>query len=237
MKDCSQLGLQVQELAGGNGQGLDELIALWAEYFPDYAELPANVDELRLAVLGQAVVPGLRPHLWLVRQHEQPVGMSFFLYNPARALGMLLFFALRPEARRLAPPGFDRLSDFLVAEMLAQVAEDGAGQALGLALEVDSPALAERYQHMGLRLFHLRYGEPSGGQTASMRTELAPQQDDFHPLFLGIFALPLAHQQPLPQVAHGVVLAFLSDYYGLPDTHPVLRQAIQTIDQGETWTT
>jgi len=234
----AELDLQVLELSdSGDLAAVEEAIALWAEYFPEYAELAVNVQELRLAAQGQTVVPDLRPHFWLVRVAGQPVGMSFFLFNPQRAMGMLLFFALHPTVRRLAPTGFERLSDFLIAQMIAQVQEEAGPSALGLALEVDSPALAARYQHMGLRLFHLTYGEPIGGQTATMLSGAMLDETQFHPLFLGLFPLPAALAQPLPEVTRQVVLAFLSDYYGLPSDHPVLRQALQTIAEGETWTT
>jgi hypothetical protein len=235
----AQLDLQVFELAGsGDSLALEEAIALWAEYFPEYAQLPANVEELRLAAQGQAIVACMRPHFWLVRVAGQPVGMSFFLYNPQRWVGMLLFFALHPSVRRLAPPGFERLSDFLIAQMIAQVQKEaGEEHALGLALEVDSPALAARYQHMGLHLFDLTYGEPMGGQTAEMLAGNVLDETQFHRLFLGLFPLSAARARPVPEAAHQVVLAFLLDYYGLPSDHPVLIQALQTISQGETWTT
>ena len=90
---------------------------------------------------------------------------------------------------------------------------------------------------MLFRSFHLTYGEPIGGQTATMLSGTMLDDTQFHPLFLGLFPLPAARTQPLSEVTRQVVLAFLSDYYGLPSDHPVLRQALQTIAEGETWTT
>ena len=131
-------------------------LEVFAEQFPEYAAEPVNLDELRIAAESAPDPAALfQPHLWLITVHGQPAGMTFFLYNRRRAIGLLLFIAIRAEYRKAAPAGVARLSDWVLEHMLHQIRADGeaAGKpALGLAAEVDYPHLMARYEQMGMLL-------------------------------------------------------------------------------------
>jgi|GEM_PF-602310 len=232
LAEYPETGLQIHELAHQGGGLLPACLEVFAEQFPEYAAEPVNLDELRIAAESAPDPAALfQPHLWLITVHGQPAGMTFFLYNRRRAIGLLLFIAIRAEHRKAAPAGVARLSDWVLEHMLHQIRSDGeaAGKpALGLAAEVDYPHLMARYEQMGMLPVPAAYAEPLAGMTASMVGTEALEQIVFHPLLLGMF--PLGALNVLsPENMGEIVLTFLQDYYELPLDHWAVQRALDSL--------
>ena len=223
----------IYELTGGADPArLEALLAIYQEQFPQYAHYAPRIR--RRAPQPSAHDPRFLLHYWLVELDGQPVALRMFRTVRPRRCGLAHALAVRPAFREVEVCG-RRLSEFIIFQCLSQVIADaqalGDPPAYGMVNEVDSPRLMEHYRQMGILELPAHYAEPifppEGAQPAA-----EPPALTFHPMILGFLPAPGFDSAAAdPAIVADFIRAFLVDHYGLPEDHPAVQQAIQSIGE------
>jgi hypothetical protein len=225
----------IYDITGGNNaEYLEKFLSIFLQLLPEYE---FAVPTLRQnARLPNNFNPALVEHQWLIEVDNQPVGMTVFKYVPNRGLGFGLYLGILPEYRKITPGQYGRLSELIVAATRVQLQVDalGLGQQIpvGYVAESTEPKLVSRYAKDGFVLLDIDYQEPllpGGRLTPVPPGEL--EKTEFHTVYLGIF--PIGHKPAdlgAPDLLKNAALALLVDHYNLPETHQVVRRALDSIE-------
>jgi GNAT superfamily N-acetyltransferase len=223
------------EMTGGAyPQHLPELKRLYEQLFPQYAATPYLWQALSdLAAAPADSDPNFIHHLWLLCFEQQVVGMAHFCYAVRRRVGMGIYLAILPEFRKQPVGPYSRLAEAVNAITHLALADDaqrlGDEPPEGMFAEVDLEKLARQYQKYGFVILPIVYEEPRLPE--GVQTFPGVQAYQFHPLHLGFFPRPPRSTAELPSTrrVRQAVLAFLVDFYGLPEDHPKVQNSLRSV--------
>jgi hypothetical protein len=229
--ETPDIRLTVHEVLGGCQCDQDDLLALHAALFPQYAyyqtymrqraQQPPNAD------------PRFVEHWWLIRLNDQPAAIRFFKYVPERNCGLGLAVGIQPEYRQHTFGRYRRFSEAIVLASLEQLCTDakalGKLTPVGMISEIEAYLLPRYYREYGFIRLPIDYTEPS--LTAEAQKLVADTEDlVFRPMELGILPSDPARFDPQDsEMLRQIVLAFLVDHYGLSENHLIVRRALASI--------
>ena len=225
----SRDGLNVYELlASGDEERLEAMLALYAEFFPEYAHYLPRMR--RRAEFAPDKRDGHIAHYWLFEYEGKPVGLTTFRYIVERECGLGISFAIHTDARSIRI-GEQRLSAFVISRIMKQLREDAArmGTKLyGLVTEVEHRNLMEHYKKMGMLELPMHYYEPiytpeQEGEDLQSRID----KISFMPVFLAI--TPNGEFELSKPLLMNFAEAFLIDHYELPRSHPMVQKTLKSI--------
>ncbi len=226
---CSLDGLDIYELlASGDAERVEEMLALYARFFPEYAHYLPRMR--RRAQFPPDNREGHLAHYWLFEYEGKPVGLTTFRYIVARECGLGISFALDTEARAIRV-GKQRLSAFIISQIMKQLAEDAARtntRMYGLVTEVEHESLMAHYKTMGMIELPMQYYEPvyppeKEGDDLQTRIE----KISFIPVILAI--TPNGNFKSSQSVLKDFAEAFLIDHYELPREHEMVQKTLDSI--------
>lgn len=223
------------EMTGGaHAERLPELKRVYEQLFPQYAATPYLWQSLAdLSAAPADADPKFIHHLWLLYLQEQVIGMAHFCYAVQRQVGMGIYLAILPEFRKQPVGPYTRVAEAINALTHVALADDahrlGHEPPEGLFAEVDLEKLTRQYEKYGFVVLPVAYQEPRLPE--GLQTFPGPQVYQFHPLSLGFFPRPPRSVEELPsaQRIRQAVLAFLVDFYGLPEDHTTVQNSLQSI--------
>lgn len=225
--------LTIDDVIDGQPEDTETLVGLLREFFPFGWKFAPWARER--AARGAAADPRFQPHQWLLRVNGEVAGFYIFDYVPARDCGLCTFVGLYPEYRRLRFGGHSRLAGLLVAQSIAQVKADalaaGRPEPYGLVVEVEVPALVERYRSYNFHPLPVTYFEPVFPDPAvSWDADMEPDDVRCEQVTLGAF---VEEYRPAeftnPGRLENWVAACLVDFYGLPEASWPMREALASI--------
>ncbi len=229
--DTPHPGLSVHEVLGGSKRDLDDLLAVHRELFAKFSSyIPYMIERAKDPPDAD---PCFVEHWWLARIDGEPAGIRYFKYVPARQCGLSLGIAVLKLYRHLTFGRYGRFSKLLTLTSLEQLQADAAaaGQPVpvGIVAEVEN-YLLPRYDEYDFIRLPIDYNEPSSTPEANAARGEAEDHLSFRPIQLGVFMLADTSFDPFNrQMLRQLVLAFLVDHYGLPDDHPVVCRALESI--------
>ena len=175
-------------------------------------------------------------HQWLLVVGGKPVGIVGFLYNRKRNVGLLMDFAIYPDARKIRMDGNIPFSQFVLnlsmKQLIKDSCENGFSTPICMAAEVEYPALLKKYVEYGYVKFPVEYFEPP------YTPELEKVGDkiqtlngvDYGRMHIGAFQIPGHPFNPnASEIIRTVLLAFLEDHYQLPSDHWLIQKTIHEI--------
>jgi len=241
-------GLAIYETNGGNAAHREKMLALYAEFFPEYSYyLPYMAYRMELPIDAD---PHFVERWWLVEVDNQPVALRLFKYSPQRNCALVLGTAVKPEFRKFAADGYARLATFIINHSAKQVKADAQAAhrpiPAGLVSEVQLPddtmstSEAESHQHIIDRYRELGYIElpvdyyepPHIMGRESFLQDITYDQLPFHHMVLSIFPIEggkfdIQNRQMITDFT----LAYLTNHYRLPDDHWTVRGALESIER------
>ncbi len=234
MLEIPEIGLTIHDLVGGNSQYIEEYLAIYQELLPQYYRYaPVMRQRAEKPVEASA---NEQWHQWLVFMGNRPIGMIGILYNRKRNTGILLDFAIRPEARAIQYHGHKRLAGLILELAMEQLTRDaqanGYEYPLCMIAEVEHASLVKTYLKYGYIEFSVEYFEPP------YTPELAENCDDaqsldkigYKRLFLGAFQIPGHPFDPGdPAILEAVLLTLLEDHYCIPPDHWLVQKMFKEI--------
>lgn len=224
----------IYELLGsGDEQRIESMLGLYQMLFPQYQHYVQRMR--RRAKFGNEHREGNIVHYWLIEIDGQPVGLRTFRYVRKRRCGLAHALAIHPDFRDTIVDG-KKLSVFIIYECLNQIIRDAKEYndppVLGMVNEVETSRLMEHYQRNGLIQLPLKYVEPIFPPSSESKTreeELA--QIKFSPMHIGFLPNPESEVKTYTrEMIANFALAFLVDHYGLPETHPVALETLNSIN-------
>jgi hypothetical protein len=236
MQEIKEIGLVIHDLVDGEAAHIDDYLDLYVDLFPEYtryiplmrrrAEIPADMSVNE------------KWHQWLMMIKGRPVGLVGFLYNRARNVGILMDFAIQPEARRIEYIDGRKLASFVLQLAMQQLVVDaqsnGKNMPLFMIAEVEHEALLKRYMEYGYLKFPVEYYEPPYPSELMGIADKTQNLDkmDYKRMYLGAFKLP---GQPFNPNDRGVIttaiLTMLVDHYGLPASHWLTEKMLVAIPE------
>ena len=216
-------------LASGDEVRIEAMLALYSQYFPEYAHYTARMR--RRVVFPMDARLGHMAHYWLIEVDGRPMGISTFRYIQKRNCGIGVSVALDSSSRSVME-GDKRLSAVVISETLKQFAEDqrtmGDSEFLGMVTEVEHRELMEHYKRLGMLELPIHYFEPIF--PAQLNGHKPGEPESFKPVILGFMPNP---ELPLREFdctsLTDFALAFLVEHYGLPNDHQVVKSVIESI--------
>ena len=208
----------VDVLPGTSRQALSQLSAIHLEHFADhYAE---STDDFHAAWSGQPQSADITEHQWLLELDGEPCGELVFAVNLPRRMVSRHFTSILKQFRPHMPdqwiPSMTRaVSQFCIAEAATHGVE-----LLGMMSEI-TPKHVAGWRKYGLHQPDIDYHEPLHGNHWRDFGEL-----QLVPMVANILPFPTGHQAGLATIAEAGTLAFLTDYYHLPDDNPTLQAII-----------
>jgi GNAT superfamily N-acetyltransferase len=223
----------IYELLGsGDEQRIESMLGLYQMLFPQYQHYVERMK--RRAQYPNEHRENNSVHYWLIEMDGKPVGLRTFRYVRHRHCGLAHALAIHPDFREQVVDG-KKLSVFIIYECLHQIIRDakenGDIPVLGMVNEVETSRLMEHYERNGLIQLPLKYVEPIFSPEAlgkSREEELAMIK--FSPMHMGFLPNPeIMIEKYTKAMITDFVLAFLVDHYGLPETHPVVLETLNSI--------
>lgn len=234
MQQIQEIGLVIHDLVGDNSRYIHEYIAIYEELFPQYLHYaPVMRRRAENSVDGSAVE---KWHQWLLRIEDKPIGMIGFLYNKKRNTGILLDFAIKPEARNIQTNENLRFANVCLNLAMQQLVMDAQAEGhpspLCMIAEVEYSSLVKKYKEYGFVEFPYEYFEPPA------TTELLEGLDrekifdkiEYQRMCVGAFEIP-GHPFDLnaPGVLKTILSTLLEDHYKLPADHWLIQKMNQEI--------
>lgn len=226
--------LVIHDLVDGNTKYIEEYLKIYQDLFPQYIRYMPVMRQRAANRADRSQVE--KWHQWLLMAGGDPVGIVGFLYNRKRNVGLLLDFAIYPEARKIQLGGKIRFSQFVLNLAMQQLTEDALENELVaplcLAAEVEYPELVKKYVEYGYVEFPFEYFEPpSTPELEKVGDKIQGLNSvDFKKLHIGAFQIPghfFASNDP--EIMRTVLLAFLEDHYQLPVNHWLIQKVVQEI--------
>ena len=223
----------IYELLGsGDDKRIEFMLGLYQRLFPQYQHYVERMR--RRAKFGNEHRAGNIVHYWLIEIDGQPVGLRTFRYIGKRRCGLAHALAIDPDFRETVVDN-KKLSVFVIYECLNQIIRDAKANddlpVLGMVNEVETSRLMEHYERNGLIQLPLKYVEPifsPDTEGKSREEELAMIK--FSPMHMGFLPNPEAKvERYTREMITDFVMAFLVDHYGLPETHPVVLETLNSI--------
>jgi hypothetical protein len=234
MQEIHEIGLVIHDLVGGNSHFIDKYMAIYEELFPQYLHYAPMMRQRAENSLDENAVE--KWHQWLLIVKDQPVGLIGFLYNKNRNTGVLLDFAIKPDARNIRSRENLRFANLCLNLAMQELVQDaqaeGHAAPLCMVAEVEYPALLKRYKEYGYKEFPLEYFEPP--YTPELLEVLGREKIfdkiDYQRMFVGAFEIP-GHPFDLtaPGVIKTILFTLLEDHYHLPADHWLVKKMIQEI--------
>ena len=228
------INLVVHDLVDRNSHYIEDYLKIYQDLFPQYVRyLPVMRRRAEVEMPQEAIE---KWHQWLLMVDNQPVGIVGFLYNRKRNVGLLMDFAIYPEARNTRIYGDIPFSKFILELSMQKLVEDAQenqnSAPICMAAEVEYPALLQKYIEYGYVKFPVEYFEPP------YTPELERVGDKIHDLKsvefgkmnIGAFPIPgFPTDLTNPDTIRTVLFAFLEDHYQLSSDHWLVRKVIQGI--------
>lgn len=223
----------IYELLGsGDEQRIESMLGLYQMLFPQYQHYIQRMR--RRAQYPNEHRENNIVHYWLIEIDGKPVGLRTFRYVSHRHCGLAHALAIHPDFREVVVED-KKLSVFIIYECLHQIIRDakenGDAPVLGMVNEVETSRLMEHYERNGLIQLPLKYVEPIFSPESlgkSREEELAMIK--FSPMHMGFLPNPeIKIEKYTKAMITDFVLAFLVDHYGLPETHPVVIETLNSI--------
>ncbi|MBL8100201.1 MAG: hypothetical protein JNK81_13540 [Anaerolineales bacterium] len=223
----------IYELLGsGDEQRIESMLGLYQSLFPQYQHYVQRMRR-RVQYPNEHRENNI-VHYWLIEIDGKPVGLRTFRYVRHRHCGLAHALAIHPDFREVLIDD-KKLSVFIIYECLHQIIRDakenGDLPVLGMVNEVETSRLMEHYERNGLIQLPLKYVEPifsSESLGKSREEELAMIK--FSPMHMGFLPNPeIKIEKYTKAMITDFVLAFLVDHYGLPETHPVVLETLNSI--------
>jgi hypothetical protein len=223
--------LTVHEVLGGIQHDLEDLLALHADLFPQYAYYRPYMQHR--AKRPPHVDPRFIEHWWLIRVNGQAAAIRFFKYVPERDCGLALAIGIKPEYRQQTFGLYRRFAEAILFASLQQVRSDaeaaGKPRLAGMAVEIEPYLFSRYFGEYGHVRLPIDYVEPSF--TAEAKPFLDSKAElKFRPMTLGI--LPIDSNRFTPfneETLNNITFALLVDHYGLPEEHRIVRRALDSI--------
>lgn len=218
------------DVIAGNAERLPDLERMLPEFFPTCEKF---IPLVRQRALHPPAHDAALSHQWVVDVDGETAGFYLFDYLPQRGCGLTLFIGVYPQYRAVAFGGYPRLAHYLIAESLRQITRDaewlGEPPPIGLAVEVELPALLTRYRQydfvdLPVVYYEPMFQEPWTHYSSSMDAATIGYEQVALGLFYNAPRVPAVSGECVANLA----LAFLQDFYRLPaDCFPV-KQALAT---------
>jgi hypothetical protein len=227
--------LSIHEVLGGPQRDLEDLLAIHADLFPQYAYYHAYMRHR--AKQPSDADPRTVEHWWLIRLNGQAAAVRFFKYVPGRNCGIALAIGIKPDYRRHTFGRYRRFSEAILHTSLQQVQSDaevaGKPTPVGMVVEIEHYLFARYFDEYGHLRLPIDYLEPSF--TAEAKPFLdSTAQLEFRPIALGILPTDSCPFNPLDEkMLNDVVFALLIDHYGLPENHWTVRRALDSIQMAQ----
>lgn len=229
--------IAIYDLLGSEDSArIEKMLGLYQKLFPQYQHYIPRMR--RRAKFGNEQRPGHIVHYWLAEVNGEAAGIRTFRYVRGRHCGLAHSLAVDPKFRAVRVER-QRLAVFMIYECLAQIIRDAEAYndtpVLGMVNEVEPSALMEHYIRNGLIQLPVKYVEPIFPPEAQGRTRLEELAlTHFSPMHMGFLPNPRAALKDYPpETIANFVKAFLIDHYGLPEDHPALLGALNSISAGE----
>jgi hypothetical protein len=223
----------IYELLGsGDEERIEAMLGLYQTLFPQYQHYVERMR--RRAQYPNEHRKNSVVHYWLIEVDGKPVGLRTFRYVRHRQCGLAHALAIHPDFRNVLVEG-KKLSVFVINECLNQIIRDakesGDPPVLGMVNEVEADRLMEHYERNGLIQLPVQYVEPIFSvATHSMNREEELSQIRFSPMHMGFLPNPeITIEAFTKEMITDFVLAFLVDHYGLPETHSVVLETLNSI--------
>jgi len=221
----SQEGVEIYELLGsGDCDRLDAMLALYAQYFSEYAHYVPRMR--RRAQHPSEKREGQVAHYWLFEYEGKPVGLTTFRYIVKRECGLGVSFAVDTAARSICVNN-QRFSAFVISQIMKQLKKDAARTdtgLYGLVTEVEHRSLMEHYKKMGMLELPMQYFEPvyppENGDNLQSRIE----KITFIPVILAV--IPNGGFALNKPMLTNFTEAFLIDHYELSKSHPMVKKML-----------
>jgi hypothetical protein len=236
MQEIEGIGLVIHDLVDGETAYINDYLNLYGHLFPEYIRyIPLMRQRAEMPV---DVSTNEKWHQWLMVLKDKPVGLVGFLYNKIRNVGVLMDFAIQPEARRIQHTDGRRLADFVLRlamqQLIADAQSDGKGVPLFMIAEVEHEALLKKYMEYGYLKFPVEYYEPS--YPSELMGIAAETQNldkmDYKRMYLGAFQFPACPFDPNdPEIIKTAILTMLVDHYGLPASHWLTKKMLVAIPE------
>lgn len=240
-------GLSVHETIGGEPGYRQKMLELYPHFFPEYSYyLPYMAYRMEQSIDSD---PGFVERWWLVEVEGVPAALRLFKYSPGRNCALVLGMAVKPEFRKVAVEGYDRLSEFIVdlsADQIRADAEDaGRPVPAGFSSEFQFPEptmpeeeqrfhqhIIDRYREIGYIGLPVEYYEPPhiiGRENFIL--DAAYTDLPYHRMLLSILPIAGGHiDLEDRQMITDFTLAYLTDHYRLPEDHWAVRRALDSIE-------
>lgn len=225
----SQDGVNIYELlASGDTERLEEMLALYAKFFPKYKHYVPRMR--RRAQFSSEKRAGHFAHYWLFEHDGQPVGLTTFRYIVERECGLGISFVIDRKARSIRV-GKQRFSTFIISKIMEQLQEDAARtdtSLYGLVTEVEHKSLMEHYKKMGMLELPVQYYEPVyPPEKEGDSPQSSIEKISFIPVILAI--TPYGEFELSKPLLVNFTEAFLVDHYGLPREHACVQKMLKSI--------
>jgi len=226
-------GIEIHEIINGNTRYLDEFIDVFKATLSRYS---FSIPTMRKYARNSARLHfKFLMHQWLFRIHDQPAGMTVFMYNNYRNLGFGLYLSLLPQFRKYPVGQYTSLAPLIIELTRDQVRKDaveaGNPPPDGYVAEVLQPELVNFYKRNGFFVFPIDY---YAAYLDGPRENLLPvdflSKMEFHIDYLGVFAEPGSTADFLNRdYLSNVILSLTSDFYGIPEEHWTVRKTMEMI--------
>ncbi len=233
MQGIPEIGLVIHDLVGGNSRYIEDYLAIYKELFPQYVRYQPIMRQRAEKPVDESAIE--KWHQWLLLVENKPVGVIGFVYNRKRNVGLLLDFAIQPEARKIQYNGNHQLLSYLsltlvMQELIQDARLNGHSAPLCMAAEVEYPALVRKYIEYGFVEFPIEYFEPP--YTPELVEAFSAVQNfdkiGYERMHIGAFQIP---DYPFDKNDTGIVktvlLTLLEDHYHLPSDHWLAQKVFQ----------
>lgn len=226
-----EIELVIHDLVGGNARYIDSYLEIYEALFPQYSRY-TSIMRLR-AEKPSDETSNEKWHQWLLVVCDKPVGIIGFLYNKKRNTGILLDFAILPNARDIKYEN-RRLAhlalNLAMRQLIVDAQEQGCPAPLCMIAEVEPPALVKRYVEYGFVEFPIEYFEPPFTTELVELTSVPENLDKigYERMNLGAFQIP-GHPfgSSDSSIIEAALITMLKDHYSLSDDHWLVQKLIK----------
>jgi len=162
MFELPDVDLVVHDLVDGNSKYIEEYLKIYRDLFPQYIRY---MPVMRQRAESQADHSAIEKwHQWLLVVGGKSIGIVGFIYNRKRNVGLLMDFAVYPDARKIRVDGKTPFSQFILNLSMRQLVTDARESKFAapicFAAEVEYLALVKKYEEYGYVRFPVEYFEP-----------------------------------------------------------------------------
>ena len=234
MQEIPEIGLVIHDLIGGNFHYIDEYLAIYEELFPQYFHYAPVMRRRAENPVNESA--NEKWHQWLLIIRDRPVGIIGFLYNKKKNSGVLLDFAIKPEARNIQYKEYQRFAELCLnlamQQLICDAQVDDHHAPLCMIAEVEYASLVKKYKEYGYVEFPIEYFEPPC--TPDLLEVLNGAQNfdkmEYQRMYEGAFQIPGHPFDPdAPGIIKTILFTLLEDHYHLPTDHWLVQKMLQEI--------